>query len=417
MFLYYILIFMLPMPDHPLWARTVGPFTVLKLVGMACLVAAVVYIGVKGTLPRFFRVKAARWYLIFFLVSLISYVTHAGDITIDQGLLTNLLAVLVLFVVTVVMVDSVHRLRRVALISMGAVTIGSLYVIRQWLTFHTVYSDFRSWGGVAGDPNYYAITVVLWLPTMLYWLVHKRARWERLFLLGCVGITMIAFTMAASRGGFLGLIGSLLFFVWRSRRRTRNFILVGLLLIPLFLIPGASPGNRLLHPTHSDTDSSENRVDLWSSGMHEFRNHVLFGVGWGHFQPQIMEHGVLTKLPFRVAHNTYIDIAAQMGLTGLIPFLVMLVAGFRGFGAVARRTLNTGPPELHQTAFGLQAGLLGYAIATFFLSTWWQQVFWLSVFLSISALLIERSLTSVPVKPDASQPVEPAWKQQLQGVR
>ncbi|MDE3179191.1 MAG: O-antigen ligase family protein [Acidobacteriota bacterium] len=418
MFIYYILLVMLPMPDHPWWARTVaGPITVMKLVGLACLAAAVVYLFLKGSFPSVLRAKPARWYLIFFLVSVASYFVHLGGVTFETGIMPNLLAVLSLFIVTMIMVDSVRRLRKVALVSMAAVTIGSLYVIRQWLTFHSVYAGFRSWGGVAGDPNYYAITVVIWLPVMWYWLMHKRPALERLFLLGCAGIVIIAFAMASSRGGFLGLMGSLIFILARSRRRVRNLVIVCLLMAPLFLIPGASPAGRLFHPDKSDQESSENRVDLWTAGMHEFENHPLFGVGWGHFQPVIIKNGVRTPLPFHVSHNTYIDLAAQLGLVGLIPFLIMLFAAFRACGAVARKTMNTGPPDLHQTALGMQAGILGYAIATFFLSTWWQQIFWLGIFLAASMVLIERSLAGADAHFGLIKPAETKWNQQLQSIR
>lgn len=376
MIFYYWLLFMLPMPEHPLWARAIGPLTVIKYVGVLALGMAIVHLVMKGTMRPFVFNVPALFYLLFFAIATTSYFAHGGPLTWAPTAFANLLAVLVLFVVNAIMLDSLRRLRWVLYLLLASETICSLYVIRQWVAFRNVYSEFRSWGGVAGDANYFAVSAVLWIPMTLFWLVSDRPKKEKMFCLGCLVIILIGLTVSASRGGFLGLVASSLFFVARSRRRARNLVLLCSLVVPIMLLSSQSPLRRFMHSSHSDDESVDSRKEMWQAGVRIFQRHPIFGVGFTDASEAMNEYG------FKVSHNTYVDMAADLGLCGGIPFLGMLLSSLFTLEKVAGRAKDKGPPLIYQTARGFQGGIVGYMVSAFFLSTWWQQVFWLEVFLA-----------------------------------
>src|ERR1700683_2450574 len=247
MIFFYILVFTLTMPNHPLLAQRIGPLTVLKCYGIFCLIVAIFEMVRTKSCPPFSRSVPFRWYVLFAFVVLASVLIHDGRAAFRSDPFMYTLSTFSLFIVTTTMVRSIERLRWAVLVVLGSVAWGSLYVIRQWQEFHNFIPGFRTWGGLAGDPNYYAVTVVLWFPLMIFWLVSKRPRWEKWFCVSCLAVIMIGFMLAASRGGFVGLSVGLLFLIWNARKRLRNFALVSLLLIPIFLAPGQSAITRLLH--------------------------------------------------------------------------------------------------------------------------------------------------------------------------
>ena len=65
---------------------------------------------------------------------------------------------------------------------------------------------------------------------------EEKSVWSRSFCLACLVVTLIAVMLAASRGGFLGLLAAALFIVWRSPHRIRNFVVIAACLAPLTLI-------------------------------------------------------------------------------------------------------------------------------------------------------------------------------------
>lgn len=411
MILFYTLVFTLTMPNHPFLATHLGPLTVLKCLGIFCLAAAIFEMLRSGKCRPLSGLPGSMWYFAYFAIAILSFFVHDGMQAFQADPFMFTVSTFSLFVVTTTMVTTPKRLRWSVLIALGSVAWGSLYVIRQWQHFHGIYPGFRTWGGLAGDPNYYAVTVVMWVPLIVFWLTSKRPRWEKWFCILCLLITLVGFIFAASRGGFLGLSGALIFLILNTRHKMRNFGLVALLMIPIMFAPGESAFSRLLHPSRGDEESSTFRLELWEAARNSFVQHPLFGVGMGHYRPVVIRNGIEIPLPFHVAHNTYMGLIADLGLAGIIPFLGILISSLVNLSRVVRRTKARGQFLLHQVALGLQAGLLGYAICAFFLSTLWQQVFWFSVFLSMCLPSLERMMARQKKSPAVSRTAaKPEWE-------
>jgi O-antigen ligase len=84
-----------------------------------------------------------------------------------------------------------------------------------------------------------------------------------------------------------------------------------------------------------------------------------------------------------IAHNTYLELAAEVGLPVLLLFLLVALATFRALGAVARARGGPELTELAGWADGLRSGMLGFMVAGAFISAQYEKFFWLTVFLSI----------------------------------
>lgn len=251
---------------------------------------------------------------------------------------------------------------------------------------------------------------------MTFWLMTERPKWEKWFCVGCISVMLVGFIFAASRGGFLGLSVAMAFLIWHTKRRVRTLALAALFMLPILLAPGQSAVSRLIHPDNSDQESTEYRLELWQASERSILENPVFGTGMGHFRPWIIKNGQVINLPFHVAHNTYVGVLTDLGLAGFVPFIVVLIGSIKRLGGVARRMMTHSDPDrqlLRQVALGLQAGLLGYMVCASFLSTLWQQVFWFSVFLSMSIPGIEASLPKLVGSEDAqAQPnrMQVPWK-------
>jgi putative inorganic carbon (HCO3(-)) transporter len=398
---FYILVFTLAIPNHQILAQHIGPFTVLKYLGIICLIASLFEAVRRHHYTPLFKSQVSRWYLIYFLVALISFLVRDGAAAFQSDSFLYTISTFSLFVVTMIMANTINRVRWAVLVALVSIAVGSVYVIRQWQQFHNLYPGFRTFGGLAGDPNYFSVTVVLWAPLTIFWLLSKRPNWEKWLCMGCLGFLGLGFILSASRGGFIGLTVALLFLVWNTRRRVRNLLLVGLLLLPIAFAPGDSALERLLHPNEGDEESSQYRLMLWEAAGQTFREHPLFGVGMGHYRPFVIRDRSVIKLPFHVAHNTYVGLIADLGLAGIVPFLGLFFTTFLNLRRIVRRARESKQFLLHQLALGLQAGLLGYMICAFFLSTLWVQIMWFELFLSISLMRF------------ATKPVAPAMNSNL----
>ena len=386
MIIFYFLILVMPLSQHRIWAQFVGDLTGIKYLGMACLPYALFHLMRRGRPPSLFRTWQSRFFIVLYVIATVSHIS-LGRVDWWQSLWLAYTSMLVLFFITLIVVDSLERLRWVLLAAIGSLGLASLYVLRDWQVFHNVYPDYRP-GWVVGDPNYFSVSALLFLPIAYLLLQEKHRRRQRMFCMGCLILTLLALMVSASRGGFLGLVGASLYLILRSRKRFRNLFVVAAALVLLTLFTPLSPWGRFTNPTHGDKEAVDTRIALWHAGLRMTQAHPLFGVGLDNFKleaPQYIDFDELPTVerPDRVAHNSYVEIMAEMGVPALLAFLAMMASVFFCMERVWRRARRSEIPLLAQVAFGSQAGIIGAAMAIFFVSGHYLKLFWLAIFLSM----------------------------------
>jgi putative inorganic carbon (HCO3(-)) transporter len=380
MIFYYILVFVSPRGEDKFWGQKLAGLTLVKYLGIVCILYAAFHLTRRRRAPQYFQTAQAQWFLIFFLIACVSYLYRRGSFFWLNDLFVAYTSFLILFFVTIAVVDTLPRFRWVLIVGTGGIAFAALEMIRQW-RWYGYSSLFRPNIGV-GNPNDFAAMANLFVPVAFYLMQGRRPRWERLFFLGCLLLTFAGITVSASRGGFLGLAAAFLYVIANSKRRLRNLALVGVFLIPMALAP-ISPVHRLLYPNSGDRESTESRQASWMAGLRMIQAHPFLGVGVGNFKPLASAYGGGNLGGNEVAHNTYIEVAAEMGLPGLFAFLGILYFSFQSLGRVRRKALRSGSALLHQAALSMQAGLLGCSIAIFFSSLEYIKPFWLVIFLTM----------------------------------
>jgi O-antigen ligase len=378
--LYYLLVSVMPLIRHPLWSDLLGDFTLVKYLGFACFGYALVYLGARGRRPSLVGSWQGRFFIALALLGMLSYLSYGLLLAFEVSPFMSYLSFLMFYVTTLIVVDSLERLRWVLLLVIGSVAFASLHVLREWQKYGGMAAGYRP-GWVTGDPNYYSISALLCVPLAIYLLRTTRSVWERRFCIAATVLTLLGLTFAASRGGFLGMTAAALFMVWRSPRRHRNFWLAAAVILPLMLVTPASPLKRLLSPDWNDQHAADERTLLAVAGLNMVANYPLTGVGAGNFKAFVFQFGDVTEE--HIAHNTYVSVAAEMGIPGFLLFVAVVVATMRSLERVRRSTRLNGPPLIHQAACGMQAGFVAYLVAIFFVTAETHRLFWMMVFLSV----------------------------------
>jgi O-antigen ligase len=390
---FFLLIAVMPLEDHRIWEHVIADVTLIKYLGVACLLAAIWHIATRGKIPQYFRSAQSKCFLLLFVLATNSYFTKSLRFSFETSPLTSYVSYVLLLFITVSMVDTLSRVRWTVLATLGSVTLASLYVIRFWQK----YGDPRP-GGTTGDANSFTISALIGVPVGLYLISLRRPRWSPLYCIGCTAVTLMAIVLASSRGGFFGLAASALFVVWHTRHRVRNLLVAGAVLLPPLLAFPISPLRRMLSPGTAEILSTHAHVAAWRAGLRMIVSHPILGVGLGNFKPVMLQYlpkGVAMWTP-EFAHNTYIEFAAELGFPGLFLFLAILYFSYRSMGRVAARFKDSDPTLLGRVALSIQAGLVGFGVSAFFLSAEYIKLFWLLVFLSASVSTLAESQEREP---------------------
>jgi len=148
--------------------------------------------------------------------------------------------------------------------------------------------------------------------------------------------------------------------VWRLGKRNRTIVVIAagfLFAAFLVLAPGAY---RQRVTTMGDPSAETRKGDLKRSVYLALRNPIN-GVG--------MDNFVLYSDRELATHNSYTQVAAELGLPAAAVYILFLIAAIRRLRRIpAPRELDKRQRRLPYLAIGLEASLIGYMVTSFFAS-------------------------------------------------
>ena len=226
------------------------------------------------------------------------------------------------------------------------------------------------------NENDVAFTLATALPLAL-WLVREQGV-KRLVALASVATIISAIALTFSRGAFVGLGAAALWKVLAERRHL-GVVVFGALAAAVTVLVLVNVNSTQVHRASlaKQKVAQENvvtRLAAWSGAAQLAVEHPLVGVGPGNFGSyffDVTERPSGTLLLTQV-HNTYLDVAAELGVIALVIFIAFLLTAFSQAVRAARSSL--GPPGL---ASALAASLIVAAFSGSFISAQYSAPFWL----------------------------------------
>ncbi len=325
----------------------------------------------------------ARWGVALVLWALVTTFTAISP-GATYGALIELLKALVIFFVVMNALRTPAQLRWYTLLFLMAFLI---WPARGTLTNYVTgnrYFGRAVWNGIYASPNDLAgITLLVLGLTLAVVTVRKENPRVRRAAIALVPVAILILLLTQSRGAFIGfLVGFGPAIVSRIRRRptVAGPVLI-VAIVAMVLVPATAWhrfGN-ITKVTSSETigeadpyGSAAQRLDILKTGWHIFTDHPLLGVGIGCYNEANARYA--PKLGRRDAHNTYMSLAAEMGLPGLLLWLG-LVGSVLGQVRRLRRRLEADDQTVQ--ALWLEKGIIAFLVAAFFATYFAITIFYL----------------------------------------
>lgn len=390
MIFYYILVFAAPMPNHPLFEARVAGLSVVKWIGIACCAFALYQMSKRRRVPGFVSSIEARAFMALFCIAALSSVTLSKTDEITFRPMASYVSFALLFFITIALVNSYERLHTTLLAAIAGEALTSLYVIREFQA--SGGTNLRP-GYIAGDSNYFATCAVLVIPFAMYFAWKSTSRTERWFCAVSLLFILVAFTLASSRGGLIGLCVDIAYLVLRSGKSRKAAIAFVIILLPLLLFSPASPLARMLHPDFGDKLGEQIRRVFWRAGLRMIQNHPLTGIGLGNFTAysNMFIFGVGRR--HGIACNTLLEFTAELGFPGVLAYCMILYGALRSAGKLRDEGRKCKDMSVLYTGEAMQSGLFGFIAASMFVSAEYQKPFWVIVALAaaVPTLLKQQS--------------------------
>ena len=243
------------------------------------------------------------------------------------------------------------------------------------------------------------------MPLGLYFVLAQRRPLLR--ALAIVGLVVLAVGQirSASRGGFLALLAVAAFVLLRFTTLPARSRLVGLVVILAVIFTTASDRywiqmQTILNPNQDyNATSDAGRIKTWERGLTYLAGYPVLGVGVNNFP---VAEGTISPLARRqergigvrwgAAHNSFIQVGAELGIPGLLLFVGVIASAFASLARVARNARRTGPAGIgvSRLAQSLMAALVGFVAGAFFLSLAYADMLYTLVALAIALAKVAR---------------------------
>jgi len=331
-------------------------------------------LSLEGTLTA--RPPEVNFVLLFLLTGLLSVPLAMNPPVAWHEFSSTFIRCIIMFIVIVNVVRTRARLNGLLFLALAAAVWLSVEAINDARLGLATVEGYRVGGrgvSIFGNSNDMALYLVTILPISIALLFGSRGMARKLLYCACAALMMTAIVLSYSRGAFIGLIIVLIFLAIKLGSRHRVGIVLAVLSLgaAIVLVVPDRYGGRLLSILMPGLDTSGSadarRGELFRS-LHIALRHPIFGIGMGNYGPEMSYRG-------QVTHNAYTQVAAEMGLAALAFYLMFIVKPLRKLGQIARETFDARDnSHFYYMAVGLQAGLIGYMVSSFFLSvayTWY----------------------------------------------
>lgn len=230
----------------------------------------------------------------------------------------------------------------VAVYGMAMYFLGLGYSSKAWL-------DDEMFAGISGraiatlgNPNVLGEYLILIIPIAVAMIFGFGEGLRRLPAVFCTGILGACLILTWSRGAWLALMlaGLIFLFVWN--KRSLWLIVAGIASIPI--LPAILPDtiiSRFSSIGNMADSSTSYRVYIWRATVNMIKDNFLSGIGigegaWDEVYPMYTYMGI-EAAPH--SHNLYLQILLELGIFGLVVFLVFMFllyqSGFTFFGRLS----------------------------------------------------------------------------------
>ena len=240
-----------------------------------------------------------------------------------------------------------------------------------------VYSTFA-------NPNVFGEFLLFLIPLVLGLILYTENPKLRLLLIGADGLLLVNLALTYSRGCYVGIALTALFFLWHYSKKWMAVILTLGLPLAIVVMP-QSVVERILSIGNMSDGSTSYRMMIYVGTLAMLTHHWLGGIGLGEgafntVYPLYAVPGALAEH----SHSLFFQLAVSFGVMGLVYGIGLLVAYQKTTGAARKKA--KGPMRGLTVAFNTV--LWGLMTQSIFDYTWYNyrlfQLFWIVVALGLS---------------------------------
>ena len=255
--------------------------------------------------------------------------------------------------------------------------------------------SYTKWGVVGppgwfGDSGDFGIAMVVFSAIVISFVIalkHQWGKYKKILFYFVVVTGLITIVGTSSRGAQLGVVAMGVWFLLKSKNGIKGLLVVLAVACLLYYVLPEEMFSEYKSAGHDGT--SQDRLAHWSFGIDVIADHPVLGIGYenwlaycNHINPYGLGQGHAERC--RLPHNTYITAGAELGIPGLLVYIWISTYIFYINAKTRKRLVNINEPLLYNLTQGLDAGLIGYHVASIFFTVLFYPMLWVNLSLAVA---------------------------------
>jgi O-antigen ligase len=264
--------------------------------------------------------------------------------------------------------------------------------------------------GPIGEKNRFAQIMLMLIPLGLFRIWNERRAELRILAMATTALTGLGLLLTFSRAaafGFAAMLAVMMALRYITSRQVLGMMLgmaLLLLMLPQYLTRLASLGAVFNNSHEISLDNADGsirgRLTEAVAALYMFADHPWTGVGPGMYRYHFQHYAEIVGTDIRGAkvheelrqpHVLYFGLAAELGLPGLIAFVLLNLSLLLRLNSVRRATVIAGRPDLGGLVAGFMLSMIGYLSTSVFLHLAYARYFWFMTALASAACAVVAS--------------------------
>ncbi len=274
-----------------------------------------------------------------------------------------------------------------------------------FFTFASRGFSYTNWG-VIGAPGWFhdsgdfGISMLVFSAAAISFTLALRKYWGRykkIFFYFMIMTGLVTIIATSSRGAQLGMVAMGIWVLLKSRLGIKAVL--GIVIISSLLYVLLPERMFDEYKSAGDDGTSQDRLAHWDFGIDVAIDNPLLGIGyenWLVYCNFMNPSGLGYKDTCRLPHNTYVSAGAEIGLIGLLLYMLIIFFIFRTNLRTRVNAKKIKNDYILYIAHGLDAGLVGYAVATIFFTNLFYPVFWFQLAMTVALYNISSDRNTAP---------------------
>ena len=244
--------------------------------------------------------------------------------------------------------------------------------------------------GLIGSPGWfrnsgeYAIQMLIFGPIAVALVISLKEYWGRYkkwILYACAATGYMAVIGASSRGAQIALAVTGLWFLLKQRNGFKGIVALCLIAAALYYILPEEQMQRFREM--GDDGSSLQRLEYWNYALNNvIPNYPVLGIGYNNWLAYVwfkVPEGMGPAQTIQAVHNIFLQAASELGITGLIVFLLLVIFAFINNARTRALMKSSESSLIYNLSYALDAGLIGYLVAGSFVTVLYYPFFWIQI--------------------------------------